>query len=184
MALAKARTRINVKGGGTLKIRELSPTASDTFLDVGYVTSDILLDEPSMVDSVDEAGQFIDTKSGAQKVTWKAILKQTSIDEINLLKNAVGKYYDLFYSVVLAGGNTQEFRVWLCKLKPLINLEFSAAKERTLEVEFTALMPKATFTATPTDYNVTAGAYYVVIENAVAKGTPTDTAATMATAIL
>jgi hypothetical protein len=184
MALQKSRTRINVKGGGTLKIRELSPSASDTFLDVGYVTSDTLLDEHTMVDSVDDAGNFIDTKSGAQKVTWKAVLKQTSIDEINLLKNAVGKYYDLFYSVVLANGNTQEFRVWLGKIKPGLVLEFASATERKLELEITALMPKATFTATPTDYNVTAGAYYVVIDNAVAKGTPSDTAATMATAIL
>lgn len=184
MALEKSRLRLNVKGGGTLRIRELSPTPSNTFLDVGYVTSDIILDEPTMVDSVDEMGNFIDTKSGAQKVTWKAVLKQTSIDEINLLKNAVGKYYDLFYSVLLSNGSTQEFRVWLCKLKPLLNLEFAAATERKLEVEFTALMPKGTFTATPTEYNVTAGAYYVVIENAVAKGVPTDAAASMATAIL
>lgn len=184
MALEKSRLRINVKGGGTLRIRELSPTPSNTFLDVGYVTTDTLLDEPTMVDSIDEVGNFIDTKSGAQKVTWKTVLKQTSIDEINLLKNAVGKYYDLFYSVLLANGNTQEFRVWLGKIKPILTLEFAAATERKIEVEITALMPKATFTTTPTDYNVTAGNYYVVIENVVAKGVPTDTAASMATAIL
>lgn len=184
MALGKSRLKIAVKGGGTLQIRELYPTPTNSYSDLGYVENDIVLEESDVIDSVDETGLVIQSQSGNKKLTWKSTLLQTGIDEINLLRNADGKYYDLYYSVLLPNGNTQEFRVWLCKLKPNLNLEFSSGATRKIEVEFTALAPKANFTATPTDYNVVAGKYYVVIENATAKGAPTDTASSMANAIL
>lgn len=184
MALEKSRTRIAIKGGGTLRIRELYPTATNSFSDLGYIENDILLEESDMIDSIDETGLIVQTQSGNKKVTWKSVLLQTGIDEINLLRNADGKYYDLYYSVVLPNGNTQEFRVWLCKIKPVLNLEFSATTPRKIEVEFTALAPKGSFTTTPTDYNVVPGKYYVAIENATAKGVPSDSASSMASAIL
>ena len=185
MALDRNRGRINVKGGGKFKLREESPTASNSWLDLGWATSLKLVDEHSMVDIIDDGGNFVDSKSGGRKATWEAVLKQSGIDEINLLKNAEGKYYDLYYSVLVANDTlTQEISIPLGKIKPGVVLEFKSATERTLAVQISCLAPKADYVRTPTAFNVTENVPYVITEGAVANDPPTDTASTLATAIL
>jgi hypothetical protein len=53
-----------------------------------------------------------------------------------------------------------------------------------LPLELRALPVKTGFTATPTDFNITANDFYVVTENASQVGPPTDTAASVAAACL
>jgi len=183
MALQKDRIRENVKGGGVLKIREIYPNATNTFSDLGYLNGTDFKDERTENESMDEAGNFINVLTTGQKVTIETVLKQTSIDEINLLKNSEGKYYDLYYSVKLQNGNTQELSIPLCKLKAGVTLSFKP-EARTLPLTIYALAPKSDYTRTPTDYNVTVNVPYTLIENATAKGVPTDTASALATAIL
>lgn len=183
MALQKSRTRINVKGGGLLKIREIYPAQSDTWLDVGYLGGTDLTDEHNMIEIVEEAGNFIDALSGSQKVTIVTTLKQTSIDEINLLKNTTGKYFDAYYYVKLANGNVQEISAIPVKIMPGPVLSFQSATERTLQVTMYFLAPKATAVRTPTSYNVTKDVPYVLIENANAINEPTETAGTFTTLI-
>lgn len=131
MALTRDRKRINVKGGGKLWIRQIFPdSGADTFFDLGYINETDFDDEHNMVESIDETGQYIDTKSGGQKVTWKVTLKQTGIDEINLLKNSDGKYYELYYSVLVANGNYQEVSIPLAKV--LLGPKLKFAGERSV----------------------------------------------------
>ncbi|MFI5250798.1 MAG: hypothetical protein ACHQQQ_00075 [Bacteroidota bacterium] len=185
MSLGKNRKRINVKGGGTLQIRELSPNPTDTFSDIGYLVSSKLTDEHTIIELSDERGDFIDAKSGARKVHWETTLKQSGIDEINFLKNADGKYYEVFYSVK-TGNDTmvQEISMCLCKIKPGPVLEFKSATERTIQVTIYALAPATTFTRTPSAYNVVAREPYLILEGLSATGVPSDTASSVASAIL
>lgn len=185
MALARNRTRQDVNGGGILKLREISPTASDTFLDAGYLGGSDLGDEHSIIKWIDEVGNVINAQSGQREAGIKSVLQQSGIDEINLLKNARGKYYDVYYyKKNLESGLIQELSAGICKLKPGPVISMKSNTQRTLALEIYFLAPKAAFTRTPTDYNIVADEPYVLIENAVAKGVPTDTAATMAAAIL
>ncbi len=183
MALQRSRTRINVKGGGVLKLREISPTQTDTFSDAGYLGGTDLTDEHSILEITEEAGTLVDALSGARKAVIKTTLKQSSIDEINLLKNAVGKYYDLYYYVKLANGSVQELSAIPCKIKPGPVLSFKSATERVIEVTIYMLAPKASATRTPTAYNVTADEPYVFIENASAQNAPTEATTTFTTLI-
>lgn len=192
MANARNRQRINVKGGGKLWIRQLSPAASNTWIDIGYLDDNELDDKTAMVDSEDERGDYIDTKQGSRKVTWKTTLKQTGADEINLLRNADGIYYELYYDVVLANTYHQEYNMHLVKIDNSVNLKFAKATERKLQVVFSLLAPKAAFTATDTAFNVIANDPYVMNENTstsptytTSSGVPTNTqASAKATAIL
>jgi hypothetical protein len=185
MSLGKNRKRINVKGGGTLQLRELAPTPADPFLDIGYLLSSKLTDEHTMIELSDERGDFIDAKSGGRKVHWETVLKQSGIDEINLLKNAEGKYYEVYYSVKTANDSmVQEVSLCLCKIKPGPVLEFKSATERTIQVTIYALAPDANLTRTPAAFNVVQHEPYVITEGITANGAPTDTAAAVATAIL
>lgn len=183
MALQKDRSRINVKGGGDLRLRELKPTASDTFLKIGNIKGTDFIDEHTMVESIDDAGNYIDTNSGARKFTIKTVLMQSSADEINLMRNAVGKYYELYYKVRLQNGNYQEFSIAVGKIKPGMVLAMKSATERDIELEIYGLAPNADLARTPTAYNVTENEPYVFVEGASPTDVPSDTASSVAALI-
>jgi hypothetical protein len=186
LALARSRIRQDVNGGGILKAREIYPTASDVWLDLGYLGGTDLGDEHSVIKWIDEAGNVINAQSGQREAGIKSILQQSGIDEINLLKNARGKYYDVYYyKKNLETGTIQEISAAICKLKPGPVLSMKSNSQRTLALEIYFLAPKAAFTRTPAGFNVVADEPYVIAEQAsVALGAPTDTAATMAATIL
>jgi len=183
LALSRDRTRINVKGGGLAKIREISGTQSDTFSDLGYLGGSDVNDEHNFMEIIDETGSLIDALSGGQKAYIKTTLKQSSIDEINLLKNAVGKYYDFYYYAKLNNGRFQELSAIPCKIKPGAVLSFKSATERTIEITIYFLNPKAAATRAPIGYNVVADQPYVLIEGAAATGVPTEATSVFATLI-
>lgn len=188
MALGLDRRRINVKGGGTLFIREIDPTPTAAFASVGFIKEDSFFDEHTMVESVDSAGRYIDTKSGSQHVRFETQLMQTSIDEINLLRNAflgsdAGRYYEIYYQVPLNNGDKQEFLFPVARITPNVNLQFRAATERTVNVVIHALAPKVALTRTPTAFNTAQWQPYVVVQGATAAGPPTDAATVPQSAI-
>jgi len=164
MALARDRKRINVKGGGKIQLRELDPSPSNTYLDLGYLVSNTLTDEHTMVESVDESGQLVNSQTGARKVTWKTVIKQTTADEINLLKNAGTKLYEVYYNVTMSNTYVQMLCLLPVRIKPSVVLDFASATERTLEVEFHCLVPKAAYTRGVTTFNVVANEPYVLVD--------------------
>jgi len=186
MALQRDRTRQDVNGGGTLKLRQISPTPSDTFLDVGYLGGTDAEDAHSIIKWIDEVGNVINAQTGQRECGLKGILYQTSIDEINLLKNARGQYFDLYYyKKNLETGKIQEISACISKLKPGPVLSMKANSQRTLALEVYFLAPKAAFTRTPAGFNVVADEPYVIAEQAsVALGVPSDTASSLAAAVL
>jgi hypothetical protein len=188
MALGKSRIKTSVKGGGLLKIRMLHPTAADTFSDVGFLNSTNLEDTRNMVEIMDERGLSIDFAEGSSAPVIRAVLKQSSIDEINLVKDADGKYYEIYYYVKTGEGKFQELDIAIGKIKPGAVLQFASATERTIELEIHMLAVAtigATITRSPTGYNMdtTINPYYVLVENAAAINAPADAGATVKTAV-
>lgn len=185
MSLGKNRKRINVRGGGTLLLRELSPSPTDTFSDAGYIASSKLTDERDVITTTDERGELVEASTGSRSVRWETVLQQSGADEINLLRNADGKYYEAFYSVKTAGNTlVQEISLPLCRIKPGPVLEFASGAARTMQLTLYALSPKAAYVRTPSAFDVSAGEAYIIVEGTVANGVPVDPAAAVAAAIL
>lgn len=184
MALAKSRTKIQVRGGGFLLMREISPSPSDTFLDVGYLQSTNWQDERNMLEAIDERGLQVDFVEGGQVVTITSQLMQADIDVINLLKGSASKYFDVYYYAVLADGKYQEFSAPVAKIMGGPKLNFAANTMRTVELQLRLLPSKGAYTRTPTAFNIAAGEFYVVSENVSKQGPPSDTASATASACL
>jgi hypothetical protein len=186
LALARDRTRQDVNGGGLLKVRQISPTPADPWLDLGFLGGTDFGDEHSIIKWIDEVGNVINAQTGQREAGIKSILYQTSIDEINLLKNARGQYFDVYYyKKNLETGKIQEISACCCKLKPGPVLSMKSNSQRTLALEIYFLAPKAAFTRTPIGFNVVADEPYVIAEQASTPlGAPTDTASSLATAVL
>ena len=186
MALARSRVRINVKGGGILKVEELtSGGAVATMSDLGYLTKVDISDTPGMVESVAADGILVNAQRGSQKVVFKGVLKQTTADEINLLKNASGKFYHVYYQVELSNPTLtyQEFYAPLCIIVPGPTLSFASETERTIEITIIVLAPKGNVTVTPAGFNITLPAIYTLVDTAAAAlGQVTTTNGTIYTA--
>lgn len=185
MALGKNRRRINVKGGGEFLIRELAPTPSDTFLDLGFIESVELNDDNQMVDIADAEGNLLDYLGGLRSLGVKITLAQSSFDELDWLLNTSGKYFDALYNVYLEG--LAEWQSWsfpVFKVKPGGALTFAGATKRSPIAECRSVAPKAALVRTPTALNVTAWKPVVLYQNAVKVTTPSDTASSVATALI
>ena len=169
MALARSSVRINVKGGGLLKVEELvSGGVVATMSDLGYLTKVDFSDTPGMVESMAADGIMVNAQRGSQKVMIKGVLKQSSADEINLLKNAAGKFYHAYYQVELSNPTKtfQEFYAPLCVIVPGPVLSFASDTERTIEITIIVLSPKGNVAVVPAGFNVTLPAVYSLVDTA------------------
>jgi len=187
MALGKSRLTISARGRGiTLKAYELtSGGAATTMTDLGYCSSVEFVDDPGTVEHVDAAGDMVQTNEGQRKVTLKAILKQSSYDEINLITGASGKFYHVYLHIKADNptATLQEIYIPLAKITSALTLNYASATERTIECTFTALMPKGAVSVTPAGLNVAAGLYYVLVDTATtALGQVTTATGTLYTA--
>jgi len=171
--MSRDRRQISVKGGGTLKVREIDPTPAANFTDLGFLGDSKLTDIYNMIESKDDAGNYIDTKEAGEEVTFESTLKQTTKEQIDFMKDAAAKYFEAYYPVRLNNGDYQEILFPVCRIVPGAELEFKPA-ERTIKITVKALWPATALTRTPTDYNSAIGEYYKLTENAAAVGAPSD----------
>lgn len=185
MAVTRSRLGMNVRGGSTVWMREIYPTPSDTFVDMGILEKFVVNDEHNMVEGIDAAGLLQDAETGGQRVLLSIILKQSDKDLIDFMRVAAGRYYDLYYPVLGTNSKWQEWSVPLVKIRPGVGeLTFAAATPRVITIPAYALPPKAAFTRTPTAFNCVVNQQYYLSEQTSAVGKPTDTASALATAIL
>lgn len=186
MSLQKARTRINVKGGDIFKMREISPTASNTFVDYGYLQSLEFSDVRGMDEAKDAVGNLVNASPTDRTVTFTLILLQTSKEEIDAVAALADKYYDCIYHVPLsASGNYQHLSMCCVKFNPSVEpLSYTAGTQRTIKLTGYALAPKAAMVRTPTTFNVVANVPYVFLDDTTAVTDPSDAAADVATAVL
>ncbi len=139
MTLQKDRTRINIKGGGLAEISTDVETPS--WQDLGYLQESQVVDNTDTEDSNDETGLYVGLLLGNEKVTFQTTLKQTSLDEFNLVRNNKGNDLLLRYQVKLNNGKWQLWAFGLCQIMPGIDTTFNTS-ERQLPVEF-VLLPGA-----------------------------------------
>lgn len=184
MALGKDRSRINVRGGGDLYIRELKPTATDAFSQLGIIEKFEIVPDFGMMDIPDAEGNILDFLAGQKRFGINITLAQSSKDELDFIHNASGKYYDMLYNVPMEDGTTQQWSFCLVKFEPGSPLSFAGSTKRSPMLKGVALAPKAAFTRTPTTFNIVKNTPFVLYQNASPAATPSDTAATMATAII
>jgi hypothetical protein len=130
----RQRTRIFVRGGGILRLREREPSNASLYSNAGYLSSTKFNDEHSIVELIDERGDFIDAKSAAQKFTSESVLKQSGIDEIEFINLAANKLFAMQYYGLMGGNLFQYFCSQLVRVKPSAVMEFKSATERTLSL--------------------------------------------------
>jgi len=183
MALAKARTKINAKGYGYLLVREISPTPSNSWLDVGYIQVTDFEDTRESVEAVDERGWLVDNLEGGQRVKLTTQLMQSNIDVIAFLKAAGPKYYEIMYKGTTADTQYQKMN-GIGKVTGGLTMKFAANSLRTISLVISMLPWRTAMARTPTDYNVALGDFYVWIEAGSDTAMPSDTAADVATAAL
>ncbi len=98
--LTKDRTRESCRGLGNLEIRQVEPTEDTQFFSVGFLDNGIgvniedFRDEEEIITD-DGCLNNVLTKNKVTRIS--AGLKQSSIEEINLLKEALGKIYAMRY---------------------------------------------------------------------------------------
>ena len=187
MALGRNRQRINVKAKEyAIKIRQLtSGGAETTMLDIGLLTSIKFSQVPNMVDSKDAGGDLVHSQEGSRMVLLEGVMKQTTKEEIEAVKDTSGKFYHAYMIARLDNGTVyyQEFYIPLCIIEPAIVLDYVSDTERTIAFKAKALMPKAAVTVTPAGFNVAAETYYTMTETATtALGQVTTAAGTIYTA--
>jgi len=173
--MGRDRRQINVKGGGYLSLREIDPTPTNGFTLLGFIgesTWDVAF---NMVESKDDAGNYIDTKEAGQMVSFESSLLQSDKVQADFMITAASKYFEFYYKVLLNNGQTQELLFPLARLNPGMKWDFKAAERRT-PLKFWALWPQTALTRVPTDYNSAIGEYYKLIQNTVPKGEPSDAA--------
>jgi hypothetical protein len=167
-----------------LFIRELKPSPTDAFSSLGIVEKVEIIPDMGMIDIPDAEGNMLDYLAGQKRFGLNITLAQSSKDEIDFILNSGGKYYDLLYNVPMEDGTTQQWSWPLVKFQAGTPLTFAGSTKRSPVLSGIALAPKAAFTRTPTTFNITKNVPYVTYQNASPAATPSDLAATMATAII
>lgn len=177
MALGKNSAKINTKGFGYLLLREIHPTPSNTFLDLGYVESTELSDEPQLITSTDERGFVVAVTESAKVVTLKAVLMQSNTDVIAFMKAASSKWYDVYYYGSTADAQVQEFNFPKCKITGGLKLSFKANTPRNVPIEIHAMPLVTALAADPgATFDLAADDIYSFVESASKIGPPTQVA--------
>ena len=182
--LGRVRQRENAKGGGYLYLRQISPTPSDTFLDVGWLGGTDFDDKKTTIESKDECGDLVILLTSDRQATIKSVLHQVSQAEIDLINKSTNIFYDAIYKCLLADGTTQVVSLPVCQVAPGASLNYKPG-QRSLALTIYGLAVKAAMTRTGTDYNVALREPYVMFTADVgAFALPSDTALSVAAACL
>lgn len=182
MALAKDRTKINVKGGGLLKIRETTAAGAETtMLDVGYLSNVVVAQDGKMVEIPNDSGMLIQMLSGGLSFTIEGTLLQVGKDEMDVLLTASDKFFYAYYQALMSNTKYQEIYIGLCKIEANMEKNYAAGSPQTLRIRIHALLGKHTGTVTlaPTAANHAVGVVAVLAENAAAQGEITTVASTI-----
>lgn len=150
MPLSRDRTRINI-GGGYL---EVSTDGGSNWDELSYSSESKILDDTAVEDAHAEDGEYLAQLLGNEKVQFDTTLLQTTLDEINFIRNNKGNDIDARYRTKLPPGSANKWQVWSlgkCQIVPKMELTFNTSK-RTMP--FSLVLFKG----------ATTGKYYEVAE--------------------
>ena len=138
MALQKDRTRIFVRGLGNLWLLRKEPTVDTAFYSAGYLKNTTITDTNEMEEIRPENGLLLDILSKTRTVDIETNLEQTSIDEIELVRNASDKVHSVRYYGKGFNGRFQYYCADQARIVPGLKLSF-APGERLLPLKMQAL---------------------------------------------
>jgi hypothetical protein len=127
MSLAKSRSRIFVRGLGTMRVRLTEPTVDTDFSDVGYLQEVQIADEAEMEDIVADTGDLINYLEKTRKAAFTAQLMQTGKDEADLSRLAASRVYSVQYFGNANKGGTvfQYFCIPSGKIQPGLSMKMA-----------------------------------------------------------
>ncbi len=131
MSLGRYRSRLSVKGLGTLEVREVDPVVDAAFSDVGYIGDQgtEVGDVFEVVPYKDERGNMIDVLDANAITKISTKMMQTSSDEMNLIKNATGKLYAIRYSGMSNPTTFHYFCIESGRIVPMLPRGYHAGKQ-------------------------------------------------------
>lgn len=134
MSLTKVRTRIYVRGLGTLMARESEPS-SGSFYDIGYLQDANILDVYEKEEIHSDVGDLIQVIYGNRRAGAEANLLQVSKEEIDFLAGCADKVHAVRYCG-LTQTNVYQYWCWeKSQIDPSIALAFATGK-RVLPMKF------------------------------------------------
>src|SRR5512135_1494311 len=97
MANTFDRRRFNTKGGDW-QLRQIDPTPG-SFFSIGSTKSTKVSNAENVAEFIDEVGRYLGMVDAGGKLTLTLELLQSSVDEIGLVKNAAGIFYEAYYKI-------------------------------------------------------------------------------------
>jgi len=137
MSLGKYRTRIHVRGLGTIMAREVEPT-SGAFSDLGYLQDISIADIQEMDEVHNDKGELIQALRTNRRAGAEANLMQVSKDEIDFLVGCADKVHAIRYCGLT---DTNVYQYWCfeaAKITPDVKLTYVVGR-RLLPIRFVAL---------------------------------------------
>lgn len=138
MALQKDRSRIHVRGLGNLWLLRKEPSLDTAFYSAGHLKNTTITDTVEQEEIQPETGHVIDRLARSRSVVIETNMEQSSLDEISLTKDAVGKVYAFRYQGLTYTGRYQYFCAEQARIQPGLVLPF-APGERLIPMKIQAL---------------------------------------------
>lgn len=123
--MPKDRKKIYVNGLGDLLIRELEPSESDYFQNVGYLSGTKITIDKEVQEIWSEDGELIELGVLKEDSVIETALLQRSIDEINIIKDAENKVYAVRYCGNLNGKPYQYYCIEQARVVPKLELNYT-----------------------------------------------------------
>ena len=128
MSLGADRKKSGAVGLGNFEVRETSPSVGTAFESVGHLEETNLEPIADVEEIIAETGDLVDVKTKSLVHRIGTNLIQTSIDEINLPKNALSKEYAIRYSGMMNENFFQYFCFPRGKFNPSVALGYKNGK--------------------------------------------------------
>lgn len=141
--LLKSRDRFSVKGLGECRLLQVLPTMGTAFDSAGYLENTDFKDILETEIIKDENGNITNVLEKSRAIGLDTMLQQTSIDEINLLRQSSGKAYAVQYYGLANPGMFQYFLIPQAILDAGVPLPFKTGK-RTLPLKALGVLKETT----------------------------------------
>jgi hypothetical protein len=132
MGNTRSRERLSVKGLGKVEAREIAPGNDAAFVDLGYIEETTFKDIIELEKVNDETGAVVNVLEKGRAVSLETNLKEVSINEINFISQAIGKYHAIRYSGMANDTMYQYYCMDQCKIDPSVTRDWKGSQKLSL----------------------------------------------------
>lgn len=131
IATTKSKAAIDINGGGTIKIKEVTEagvdlSSPDTFHDIGYIEDSDYNDDRAKVKAIDETGVNQRTIFTTRTVMVNATMMQSATANFAFATEVADKFYQLYKYNGVVGGYHQEMFFSIGNITPQIKVKWGA----------------------------------------------------------